>query len=121
MKNFISLLLLFSSVAINAQTITGYVCAKKDKTPIEFATVTLLNLPDSSVINGVTTQKNGAYSFSSVMPGKYFIKCAFLGFHTTGKQIRTSVNKPALFADTIFLEDATQQIKEVTVTGAHRG
>jgi hypothetical protein len=89
MKYFYSLLMLFISVTITiqSQTITGYVCTKKDKSPVEFATVTLLNLPDSAIISGVTTHKNGSYVFPAVIPGKYFIRVSLLGYSNSGHQI----------------------------------
>ncbi len=113
-----SFIALFSSVALQSQTINGYVCVQKDKTPIEFATVTLIHLPDSAVITGSNTLKNGSFMFSGVKPGKYFLKTDFLGYRTGGKQVKLSSNQSVLKADTIFLLEVSQQIKEVTVTGA---
>ena len=59
MKKYIIWLLLFSSVTAQAQNIRGKVCLEKDKSPVPFASVGLLQLPDSSMITGVITLTDG--------------------------------------------------------------
>ena len=101
-----------------AQTISGLVYTQKDSTSIEFATVSLLHLPDSAVVTGVSTKKSGEFEFQDVKIGNYYIKAAFLGYKTIGKSLNISNNSSSVKVDTIYLPEASKQIAEVTVTGA---
>ncbi len=80
MKKFLYFLLsLCFSGTLSAQTIKGYVLSAKDRTPVEFANVAILNLPDSSLAKGVITYTDGQYSVPGLKPGSYFIKATYVG------------------------------------------
>lgn len=117
MEKILCLLFLFSSAAIQAQTIKGWVFSEKEKTPLEYATVSLIHLPDSALIKGVSAQVSGLFVFDDVKVGKYFIKAASLGLKTSGKKITMKAGVSSVSADTIFLSVTSSQIAEVTVTG----
>jgi hypothetical protein len=64
--------------------------------PIEYANVILRLLPDSTQVSGTVTDKNGAFRFNGVKPGRYSIQVSFIGFRdrvvnevevTTGGQL----------------------------------
>jgi hypothetical protein len=61
MKKVLFCLLLFASLASQAQNISGKVCYEKDKSPVQFASVALVQLPDSAMITGVITLTDGGY------------------------------------------------------------
>ena len=79
MKNFIVWLFLLTSLTAQAQNIKGKVCLEKDKTPVQFASVGLVHLPDSVMTTGVITLTDGGYIFEKVKPGDYFMKVSFVG------------------------------------------
>ena len=83
MKKYISLILLVTTVSVQAQNIRGKVCLETDKSPLPFATVGLVQLPDSTMITGVITLTDGGYLLENVKPGNYFIRVSFVGYLTT--------------------------------------
>jgi len=100
-----------------AQTLKGYVSYEKDKTPVQFATVALLNLPDSSIVTGVITLTDGGYTLENVKPGNYFVRASFVGYRSAGKAVTVSVADKEIMVDTIYLAEATAELNEIMVVG----
>jgi hypothetical protein len=117
MRKYIFWVLLFASITSQAQNIRGKVCLEKDKSPAQFATVGLVQLPDSSMITGVITLTDGGYTFEKVKPGAYFIKVSYVGCKTNGKNVTLAEGSAEVTADTIFLAETTTSLNEVTVVG----
>jgi outer membrane receptor protein involved in Fe transport len=117
MKKYIVLLLLVASVSAQAQNIRGKVCLEEDKSPLPFATVGLVQLPDSNMITGVITLTDGGYLLEDVKPGNYFIRVSFVGYETSGKSVVVETGNPEVMIDTIFLMETTANIDEITVVG----
>ncbi|TFH47056.1 MAG: TonB-dependent receptor, partial [Bacteroidia bacterium] len=117
MKKYIVLLFLVTSVAVQAQNIRGKVCLEEDKTPLPFATVGLVQLPDSSMITGVITLTDGGYLLENVKPGNYFIRVSFVGYKTSGKEVIVDTGNTEVLVDTIYLRETTASIGEVMVVG----
>ena len=117
MKTFFTLLFIIQSFALSAQSVKGYVLTQKDKSPVQFASVALLNLPDSSIAGGVITLTSGEYSFDKVKSGNYYIKVSYLGYAPGGVNVKVGGSAAVIKADTIFLSETTKALAEVTVTG----
>jgi hypothetical protein len=117
MKKLILGLLLVTSIAAQAQNIRGTVYLGKDKSPVPFATVGLLQMPDSAVITGVITLTDGAYTFEKVKPGNYFLQVRFVGYQTNGKNVTVAAGGGEIAVDSIFLTETTTSLGEVTVVG----
>jgi hypothetical protein len=115
MKKYLVILLLAFSTAIQAQNIKGFVSYEKDRTPVQFASVALLNLPDSSMNTGVITLSDGGYNLDKVKPGKYFVKASFVGYKPAGKAVNITEGVKEISVDTIFLTDVTTSLGEVAV------
>lgn len=109
-------LIVLVPVTIQAQQVKGKVFIEKDKTPAQFASVGLLQLPDSSVVTGAITLSDGGYSFESLKPGSYFIKVNYLGYKVAGKSILVGEKEPVT-VDTIFLAENPTTLDEVVVVG----
>jgi iron complex outermembrane recepter protein len=77
-------LILFSmlSIALNAQTITGYI-KDTDEKPLANATVSLLRVKDSSVAKLAVTDKEGKFLMSGIREGKYRLMASYVG-HSNG-------------------------------------
>jgi outer membrane receptor protein involved in Fe transport len=116
MKKYIAGLFLLASLSAQAQSIKGKVCLEKDKSPVQFASVALLHLPDSSVATGVITLTDGGYLLEKVKPGNYFVKATFVGYKNGGKSVSIAEGKSETVVDTIFLSEITTSLREVTVT-----
>ncbi len=117
MKKYLVWLLLAISVSAQAQSIKGKVCLEKDKSPVQFASVGLLQLPDSSMITGVITLTDGGYLLEKVKPGDYFVRVSFVGYKTNGKKVIVVAGNTEITVDTIYLAETTASLNEVTVVG----
>jgi iron complex outermembrane recepter protein len=117
MKKIIIVLLLITSVTAQAQNISGKVCLEKDKSPVQFASVGLVQLPDSTMITGVITLTDGGYLLEKVKPGDYFIRVSFVGYKTNGKKVIVEAGNNEVAVDTIYLTETIASLNEVTVVG----
>jgi outer membrane receptor protein involved in Fe transport len=115
MRKYIFGLLLFTFVSAQGQNIRGKVYMEKDKTPVQFATVGLIQLPDSAMLTGVITLTDGGYFFEKVKPGDYFMKVSFVGYKSNGKKVTVESGSGEIVVDTIFLAETTTSLNEVTV------
>jgi outer membrane receptor protein involved in Fe transport len=116
MKNIIVSLFLLISLTAQAQNIKGKVCLEKDKTPVQFASVGLVHLPDSVMITGVITLTDGGYLFEKVKSGTYFMRVSFVGYKADGKRVTVVEGGPDIVVDTIYLAEITTSLNEVTVS-----
>jgi hypothetical protein len=116
MGKYLFWLLLVTTVNAQAQNIRGTVCLEEDKSPVSFATVALVQMPDSIMITGVITLTDGGYLLENVKPGEYFIRVSFVGCETSGKSVAIGEDVAEVAVDTIFLHETTATIDEVTVT-----
>ena len=116
MKRTFALLLLIISIAAHAQNIKGRVCFEKDRTPVQFASVALLQMPDSSIINGVISLTDGSYLLEKIKPGNYFVRASFVGYIAAGEKVTVREGQGEIIIDTIFLAETTTALNEVTVT-----
>ena len=91
-KIYFAILLLFASVAVHAQDIKGIVSYERDKSPVQFATVALLQMPDSAMTTGVITLTDGGYLLEKIKPGNYFVRASFVGYRPAGKAVTVSLS-----------------------------
>ncbi|MBL0180803.1 MAG: TonB-dependent receptor [Chitinophagaceae bacterium] len=114
---FFSLTIVSHQLFAQAGTIiTGNVTDKSTSQAVEFATIQLLKIPDSSAAKSTVTDKKGKFILENIEPGNYLLRCSFIGFSNTdvpviiGKQARLNLGK-------IEILSLTASMKEVTVTG----
>jgi hypothetical protein len=117
MKKLAILLLAIISITGKAQNIKGVVINQKDTTPVQFGNVALIQLPDSGIVAGGITLTSGEYSFEAVKPGQYYVKATFVGLASNGKNVTVSPESKEVIADTIFLNESTNSVDEVTIIG----
>ncbi len=113
----IFIVLLFCGYIAQAQNtgaISGKVINAKDKKPVDFATIAIKSLKDSSVVASGQTNPDGSFSFKAIAPGKYRIYAAFLGLKTATKDV--DVAKAAVNAGEIAMSDDGVDLKTVNVT-----
>jgi outer membrane receptor protein involved in Fe transport len=61
-------------------TIKGKVIDKSSGTPMEFASIALYNLADSSLVTGTISGSEGVFALNNIPPGKYYVVANFMGF-----------------------------------------
>jgi hypothetical protein len=123
MKQFNKLLLIASFCLFNlgltrAQTVSGRILNKKDKTPLDYASVSLKKLSaDSAIVGAVTTSTNGTFKFNGVAPGKYRLFVGFIGFKSVNRDIELSSAKPNFNFGDLLLEDTGVTLSGVEIKG----
>ena len=63
----------------NVRSISGTVIDAATEKPIEFATVALI-APDSTIVNGTTTDSAGHFTIERIPSGEYKLMAAFIGY-----------------------------------------
>ena len=120
--------MLIASTSLFAQKnkveIYGQVIDKELNEPVDMATIQLLSLPDSTYIKGMTSNKNGVFSFTNLSAKNYLLKISFIGYKTLYHSIeknnlktKTNLGQLKLVSDAIMLEGAevTAEVPKVTV------
>ncbi len=125
-KYIISLtLLLFNISKITANepatslapgTIKGYTYDAVAEAPLEYATVSLKNPSDSSLVTGAITDANGLFRLTDVEPGQYFLEASFMGYHTKFRDnIALQSQQRSLDLGHIYLTPDDEMLDEVVV------
>ncbi|MDB5120772.1 MAG: TonB-dependent receptor plug [Sphingobacteriales bacterium] len=104
------------TISVFSQTLTGTV-VDSEKQPIEFATVSLLKLTDSSLVTGSITDVKGKFQIKKVQGGNYILSVKFIGYAAVKVPVSIT-NRENLNTGTIVLKSNTRSLKEVTVTGS---
>lgn len=91
-------------------TLRGNVYGKANAEPLPFATV---QLEGTSV--GRTTDINGFFSLSDLVPGTYTLVIAYVGYDTYKAQV--TLAKGQIEFQNIYLNESQQQLGEVTISG----
>jgi outer membrane receptor protein involved in Fe transport len=115
-KVIVPVIMLLMALSIQAQQVKGKVFMQNDSTPAQFASVGLIQLPDSTIISGVITLTDGGYTFESVKPGEYLVKVSFMGYEPIEKPVSLTQGSN-LNVDNIYLTESTTNVGEVTIVG----
>jgi outer membrane receptor protein involved in Fe transport len=112
--------ILFSQQGQKVQKIgllSGVVFDSLSKQPIDYASVRLFSIKDSSVKAGVYTDAKGSIKLDEIPLGKYYIKISFSGYQTkTIQNINFTIDKPNRDLGNISLKkEATLELNEVKV------
>jgi hypothetical protein len=123
MKNFFfsiifSFLFTFSVSGQLKSTITGFLYEPgTGNVPVEQATIRLLSLPDSSLIMGTTSGKNGDFTLKGITRGSYLIQASYIGFQHLYKKVTVSETTPMLRVGKLYFEEGAVSLKEAIVVG----
>lgn len=113
MKSILSLLLcLFCAFVLHAQHNLSGVVLTPDNTPIEFASISLYPIADSSNLTGGITAQNGAFQLSNLPTETYQITVQMLGYEDWTKQVTLS---KSLNLGQIVLTEETLLLSEIEV------
>ena len=61
-------------------TVKGVIIDSLDKSPLQFANVTLHKIKDSSFVTGTSSGTTGEFIIPNIQDGSYFIKISFIGY-----------------------------------------
>lgn len=101
----------------NKATITGKIIDSEAKEPLEYTTIQLLQLPDSSLATGSTSNLDGSFEIKNVKAGKYIARISFVGYVTLDKKVTVSENASNIDLGELRLKSDSEVLKAVTITG----
>ena len=117
-KSISTLLCLFMASGIFAQYKIGGKLIDGEGKPVEFADIMLCKAVDSSLVKHAVTDENGEYEFENVNAGDYVVTAYLTGYRKTSSEAFTA--KRDTIIGTIGLEEETNMLNTVTVTGRKR-
>lgn len=97
--------------------IYGIVADSITRKPIDYATITLIRLKDSSIVSGAVSSSKGDFLLENLPMGRYKLLVTMVGYKK--KEIGPVMifpNQTEFNAGTIYLSTSSRQIKEVEVT-----
>jgi len=96
----------------------GIVIEDEHKKPLEYATVSIYSLPDSTLVKGSITNKKGEFSLTDLESSLYFYKVEYLGFRSYfGGELFLKENEKHILTMPVVLSVDTKNISEVQVQG----
>ncbi|MPQ46722.1 outer membrane beta-barrel protein [Marinifilum sp. N1E240] len=128
-KNIIvcAMLIIFSSnyafslnptAELLASSVKGKIIENKHQKPLEFATVSIFCLKDSTLVKGTITNKKGEFKLEKLKADAYFLKVDYIGYNSyTLKKLTLASNEKKVLKQAISLAEDTKALEEVVVEG----
>lgn len=113
--NFLLILFITSFSSVFSQSISGSV-TDTEKLPIEFATISLLKVSDSTLVTGGLSDTKGRFNLKQVQEGTYILVVKFLGYNASKTQIQLRSGQN-LNVGIIRLSANSKALNEVRITG----
>lgn len=110
----------FSPMAFAQQSgvnVTGSVVEQGSDTPIEQATVRLLNVKDSAMVRGVVSARNGSFTLKNVKKGSYLLHITFIGYDPLYQPLQITGKKNPVNVGKLELSDGAIELGEAVVIG----
>lgn len=95
----------------------GKVLDAQSGKPIEFASVALIRLRDSSVVNGMLTKPNGDFSLENLPFGQFNLRINFIGYKPLLKRITITPQNIEQDLGNFKLTPNIKALKEVEIVG----
>ncbi|MDO6761237.1 TonB-dependent receptor [Tamlana sp. 2_MG-2023] len=114
--SFLLLFLLITNI-VSAQII-GEIIDSKEQNPIEYGTVALYKVKDSTLVTGVITDAEGHFNIDAVKKGNYYLEASFIGYEKLlTKAFQVSKNEDLIDLGTLLLNPSLELLNEVVIQG----
>ena len=119
---FLFALVAASTMSLMAQngnlSIKGSVYDFDSAEPLFPANIQIYELPDSTYINGTSTEDDGSFSLSGLKAGNYVARVSYMGYITTDKDFTLRAGNRNTDLGKITLKGDAQILSDVVVTAA---
>ncbi|MCJ0741453.1 outer membrane beta-barrel family protein [Pedobacter montanisoli] len=112
---FILTLTTFFAYAQNKGSVSGKVVNAKDKSPVDYASVAVKKISDSTTVGGTNSGSNGSFTISNLAAGKYRLYVAFIGLKTATKDFEITASKTSVNVGEISMENTGVNLNTVEV------
>ena len=86
-------------------------------TPVEYVTISLFNVKDSTLVTGTISDEKGAFTLSKIKYGRYYLVLSFIGFDDKIiPEIKVSKDNPSLDLGVISLSSSSTTLEEISVS-----
>ncbi|HUC82078.1 MAG TPA: TonB-dependent receptor [Flavisolibacter sp.] len=109
---------LWSSAQKVSGTVKGTLQDSVSGTPLSDATVSVMSLPDSSLISFTLTNNNGFFEIKNLNAGEYVVVSSFVGLRSFKRKFAISANHATEDLGEIKLQRADKYLDEVVITEA---
>ncbi len=111
-------LISYSSYSQNKTgSVTGKVVNAKDFLPVDFASVAVKSMKDSSVAGVTNTLADGTFDIKGLAPGSYRLSVAYLGLKTYNKLFSVTAAAPAVKLGDLPMENTGLTLNTVEIKG----
>jgi hypothetical protein len=113
--------MLFIGYSANAQrkdgSVTGRIINARDKSPVDFGSIAVKNLKDSTVVGTSNTKADGTFTIGGLAPGSYQVYAAYLGLTTVTKGFVVTDTEAKINIGDLAMEDGGLNLKTVEIKG----
>lgn len=96
--------------------VSGKIVDAQSDLPVEYATVSLHRLKDSSLVSGAVSTEKGEFLMEALPFGKFFLKISFIGFETSKSDTFSIFPKnPEKYLGILKLNSSVQRLDEVEI------
>lgn len=95
--------------------VSGQVLEKNSSKPVEYASISLYRLRDTSLVTGVITDSKGYFKMADVPGGKFLLRVDFIGFTRYSTEVMVNPKTSSVNIGVVKLEPYVKQLAEVTV------
>lgn len=96
--------------------ITGRIVDANAKSPIEFATVLLVDIQTEKHVAGTTASEDGSFKLPEVNTGSYLLIISFIGYQKNELPVAIDLKSPDINLGEIALKSTTKQLDEVVIS-----
>jgi len=101
--------------------ITGKILDQKTKVPLEYSSIAIYSLSDSSLITGTVTDESGKFVLSNIPYGSYYLEARFVGYdNSTSQPVYIEAGARKVDLGSIYLALNTNELAEVEVVADQR-
>ncbi len=105
------------AMPVEAGTIRGKVTDSKTREPMQFVNVSVRHADSKTPLKGMVTDAAGNFTIVKLPEGNYTLNISFIGYKSVEKNFALSKQNPGLNFRNIPLEEDSQMLSEVKVTG----
>lgn len=99
-------------------SINGKITDEVSNTALQYATVALYNMADSTLVNGSMTNQEGSFSIENVPYGTFYLVAQYIGYQSqVVNNIRIDDTQNQVDIDIIQLKELSTELGEITVVG----